>query len=255
MKLRNHHFYYIDPMFPIFKPFYLLWIFLFFLLVSVFYLYLKYNQYTSFVDGLEITESPEEENRNYTAPSRSEIKMNVFATCYLMSPSYKRYIDRMNLTGNEKVLDFGSGAGPAAEHIASFLSKGNGELTCLDISPTWMKVIKARLASFQNINFLLGDILQLDLNENIYDIILIHFVLHDIDSTDRQDIISRLTLLLKQGGKLYIREPDSEMHGMSGTEIQELMRNARLTEIQMKSGRMTWVIPVNEGIFQKTDPD
>ena len=60
----------------------------------------------------------------------------------------------MNLSGHEHVLDFGSGAGPSASYIAIKLSKGDGELTCLDISPTWITVIKARLADYKNINFI-----------------------------------------------------------------------------------------------------
>jgi SAM-dependent methyltransferase len=241
----------MNPVISILKPVSLFRILIVILLISGIYLYLKFNQYTSFINRLDIIDSPDLENTNYTAPSRIEIKMNVFTTCFIMAPTYRRYIKQMNLKGDEMVMDFGSGAGPAAEHIAPLLSTGEGELTCLDISPTWMKVIKARLEKFQNINFVLGDVLQLDLDENIYDIILIHFVLHDIDSSIRQEIILRLAHVLKEGGKIYIREPRSEVHGMPGEEIQELMYNAGLKEIRMDSKRITGIIPINEGIFQK----
>ena len=229
----------------------LIWILLLFLIIVVTFLYVKYNQYSSFVDNLDIDKSPDEKNLNYTTPSKREIKLNVFATCYLMAPSYKNYINKMNLSGHEHVLDFGSGAGPSASYIANKLSKGDGELTCLDISPTWMTVIKARLADYNNINFILGDITQLEIEEGIFDKILIHFVLHDIDQNIRNAVISNLATTLKTGGKIYIREPSSDQHGMPSKEIQQLMRDNNLEEIQMLSGRMIAVIPVSEGIYQK----
>lgn len=241
----------LHPALTIFKPVFLLLVLLFLFIVFGIFLYVKYRQFTDFVNALDISKPVDGGNPNFTTPSRTEIKLNIFATCFLMQGSYENYISRMNLTGREKMLDFGSGAGPAAQFIAAKLEHGEGQLTCLDISQTWMKVIQARLAGRQGVQYVLGDVRNIDLQEDIFDIILIHFVLHDIDPEMRQQIINRLAALLKNGGRLFIREPRSDIHGMAGTEIRKLMRNARLKEIKMEPVRIMVLIPVNEGIYIK----
>ena len=52
----------------------------------------------------------------------------VFVHHTLASPLYKKYIKSLGLKGNQKVLDFGSGMGSEAKHIAKILKGGNGHL-------------------------------------------------------------------------------------------------------------------------------
>jgi SAM-dependent methyltransferase len=241
----------IHILLAIFKPAFLIRSVIFIIILLVVFLYVRFNQLTNFVDNLDIEEPAKDKDRDISDPSRLEIKLNVFTTCYLLNSAYEKYIDGMNLTGNEKVLDFGSGPGSAAQLIAPKLISPGGQLTCLDISPTWMKVIKSRLSDHRNIQFKLGDIRRLELEKESFDIILIHFVLHDIDPGIRQEIIRRLTYLLKVGGRLYIREPRSNLHGMQAPEIQHLMQQAGLHEERLKASRISLVIPVNEGIYIK----
>jgi SAM-dependent methyltransferase len=49
----------------------------------------------------------------------------------------RRLVGSLELTGRERVLDFGSGAGSEAVYLARALQRG-GRLTCLDVSPTWL---------------------------------------------------------------------------------------------------------------------
>lgn len=215
------------------------------------FLLVKFYQHTRFVNYLDIKAPVRHKNRDITDPTRIEIKFNVFTTCYLLRAAYEKYVERMNLKGNEQVLDFGAGPGSAARFLAPKLNSPVGQLICLDISPTWMKVIKSRLSDKKNIQYRLGDIRRLELEEEFLDIILIHFVLHDIDPEIRPEIIGRLSGLLKPGGRLYIREPRSNLHGMQASEIRQLMQQAGLEEARLKASRMSFIIPVNEGIYIK----
>ena len=214
-------------------------------------IFISFNITTSFVNDIDIKEPVDGDDKGYTVPSKSEVKLNIYATSVFMKPAYKSIVKTMKLRGNEKVMDFGSGTGPASELIARTLEDGNGQLTCLDISETWMKVIKKRLENFSNIEYLLGDITEMDLNENTYDVILIHFVLHDIDKVIRPAIIEKLSYILKPGGRLVIREPSSSHHGMPGGEIRDLMTKNGLIEKSFKSRKALLFMPVNEGIFVK----
>lgn len=235
----------------IFKPAFLFWCLAFIIVLSLIFLYVRFRQFTNFVDNLDIKEPVRDKYRNISDPTPLEIKLNVFTTCYLLRAAYEKYIAGMNLTGCEKVLDFGSGPGSAARFIAPQLNSPGGQLICQDISPTWMLVIKTWLSDRENIQFKLGDIRRLELEKGFFDIILIHFVLHDIDPGIREEIIHRISYLLKMGGKLYIREPRSNLHGIQAPEIHYLMQQAGLYEEKLKATRMSFIIPVNEGIYIK----
>ena len=143
---------------------------------------------------------------------------------------YKKRIESLNFRGNERVLDFGSGPGVAAKFIAQKLQKGNGKLTCVDMSKIWMKKIKKKLSNFSNVDFKQGDISELKIDTGSYDVIFINFVLHDIEKNIRQRIVNSLSCALKKTGTLYIKEPTRRSHGMPVEDIRTLMTIGGLEE-------------------------
>ena len=50
-----------------------------------------------------------------------------------------------------------------------------------------------------------------------------HFVLHDIKKEERKEVVEKFYSILKNGGRLFIREPIKENHGIKEEEIMELM--------------------------------
>jgi ubiquinone/menaquinone biosynthesis C-methylase UbiE len=149
-------------------------------------------------------------------------------------PFYRRFVDSMHLKGNERVLDFGSGAGGSSVHIAQTLLKGNGRLTCVDMSRVWMRIIKKRLKAFPNVEFKLGDVSEIDIESSSYDAVVIHFVLHDVEQDLRQRTLDALSRALKDTGRIYIKEPLGKRHGMPAEEIRGLMTQIGLKEIDFK---------------------
>jgi len=128
------------------------------LIIAGIVIVISYYRITSFVNDIDIEEPIDGDDKGYTMPSKGEVKMNLYATSVFMKPAYKSIVKTMHLDGDEKVMDFGSGSGPASELIASVLENGGGQLTCLDISETWMKIVKRRLQDYKDIEYLLGDI-------------------------------------------------------------------------------------------------
>ena len=57
-------------------------------------------------------------------PGRAEAFAARLFTNLLLSPLYRRYVDEMGLRGDERVLDYGSGSGAAARHLARRVSGG-----------------------------------------------------------------------------------------------------------------------------------
>ncbi len=184
-------------------------------------------------------------------PNWIEIVLNSLFTHNLLRPHFRKFAESMDLTGDEMVLDFGSGSGPLSRHIAKILLSGDGRVTCLDPTEKWMNIAKKRLKEFPNVDFIQGDISALNGKGKKFDAITIHFMLHDLDKEIRQEIITALSCLLKDQGRIYIREPMREGHGMPVEEIRELMNNAGLTEIRGDEISRIFVGPIFTGAFKK----
>ena len=137
---------------------------------------------------------------------------------------------------NERVLDFGCGGGAGSRCLVKLLNT-SGNLTCVDISTYWINKAKRTLKRCVEVTCLAGDIRELDIPENSFDIISIFHVIHDIPPNDRQSIVDRLSRLLAVDGKIFIREPIEESHGMPVQEIQSLLSSGGLTEVQSEAGK------------------
>ncbi len=145
-------------------------------------------------------------------PSRVNVLLTTVFGRLNLRP-YRRYVDSFGLTGNEWALDYGSGSGRLSEPIAERLSRGTGHLTCVDIPTLWIHTMRARLEGYANVDFKLGDIASSDIPEGAYDVVVAHFVLHHIDKRVQQEKVDALVRKLKNGGRLYVKEPIRAAHG------------------------------------------
>ena len=136
---------------------------------------------------------------------------------------YKKYINQLGIKGNETILDFGSGSGAGSRHLAKKLYKSNGHLTCVDISEFWMNKAKSRMRKYDNVDFFIGQLPELQLNEKSFDIIYIFYALHEVSEKLRSGIVSEYYRVLKDDGRLLIKEPQREDDGMPVNEIEKLM--------------------------------
>lgn len=136
---------------------------------------------------------------------------------------YKKYISQIGLAGNEHILDFGSGSGAGSKHLVKVLQKGNGRLTCNDISGYWMNIARKRLRHFHNVDFALGQLPELRLQEGSFDVVYIHYALHEVPEDLRSSIVLEFYRLLKRSGRLCIKEPKREGDGMPSAEVRSLL--------------------------------
>jgi len=165
-------------------------------------------------------------------PTYLEMFLTKLAFVFFGKSVYRSFADRLPLYGGERVLDFGCGMGTVAYHAAKKLP--HGELTCLDISERWLKACRKTLRRFGNIIFLKWDFPELE-NER-YDVVFCHFVLHDIPDRELEKVIPVLAGSLRPGGVLVFREPLSNTKKINA--IKRLMeqnalflKNSRITDI------------------------
>ena len=169
-------------------------------------------------------------------PGRAEAFAARFFTNLLLSPLYRRYVEEMGLRGDERVLDYGSGSGAAARHLAKGLQAG-GQLTCIDVSARWQVVIRRVLRDYPDVDFRLGDVRAMALPESMFDVVLVHWMLHDVAPWDRRSVVAELARLLRPGGRLFSREPTGAKHGMPAAQAREVYAAAGLKESLATEGR------------------
>ncbi len=141
---------------------------------------------------------------------------------------YNKYIESIPLTGSENILNFGSGGGIASKILIKRIP--DGHLTCLEPSTCWIKRLRKRLSTFKNVTFIYDYIENTEIPDKIFDIILIHHVLHDIHPGKHSKVVKQLSRILKPDGRIYIREPIKKSHGMPYEEIRQLFKDVDRNE-------------------------
>jgi SAM-dependent methyltransferase len=194
--------------------------------------------------GMELI-SVQPKIRSTYEPPVLEIRITLALGMTLLSPYYHRFARDLNLRGDERVLDFGSGSGICSRHIAARLKHG-GQLACVDISQGWMKVIRKTLRRYNNVSFHLGHITEVDLPDSAFDRIVIHFVLHDIPATERLGVMYSLARRLKPQGRLIVREPQG--HGFTLEELNQLTVAAGLDPLKSTLRKLV-IGPVYDASF------
>ena len=182
---------------------------------------------------------------NVEEPGSLEVFITV-VTGNLLSGFFKEYVDRLELKGDERVLELGPSAGNNSRHLARRLLKG-GCLTAVDISSVWVEVARKRLRRFPNVQVLLGDIATLGIPNRSQDVVVVSFVLHDVPRGERAGVMRHTLAKLAPGGKLFVREP---LRDITPEEIRNLALGEGLEEISAAVGEIKTQGPVFEGVYR-----
>jgi 2-polyprenyl-3-methyl-5-hydroxy-6-metoxy-1,4-benzoquinol methylase len=189
---------------------------------------------------------------SFTDPSKTTILVHEFFWFKIMKGYYRNFVRSLDLKGDERVLDFGCGPGAASKFIALTLEKGEGELTCFDISEKWIARAKNKLSQFHNVEYYAEDMRTWEEKNDYYDTVVIHIMLHDIPLSDRPEVIKALEQKMKSDANLIIREPIKEGHGMPPEEIQELMTTIGLKETTSEVTKRFLMGTLYTGYYRKT---
>lgn len=159
---------------------------------------------------------------------RSEVALEAVVGNRLGARMYERWAESLELAGDERVLEIGTGAGACARHLAARLPSGS--LTCLDIDARWLARARRRLARFgARVSFVEADAAEWA-QPGAFDVVIAHFVLHDLTAPQRQRSLSRIAESLALHGRLCLREPVN--HGMTAPELHSQLRDAGFTSMR-----------------------
>lgn len=126
-----------------------------------------------------------------------------------------------NKTGEElKILEVGSGPGVITEKICNLFP--NSLVTCLELDQELLEFHKEHASenTKKQINIVQGNISEIDLGEEQYDIVFARLVLQHVVEVDKA--IQNINKLLKKGGKLVVTEVDEGLFGIIDPPFPEL---------------------------------
>ena len=167
----------------------------------------------------------------------------------ILRPFWDGWIERIGVQSGEVVLDFGSGSGQLSRRLA--LSVGpKGRLTCLDISGRWLELAREEMSDLPWVDFQLGTLS--DVPAAAYDLVHVHYVLHDIPLGFRGSIVAGLAARVRSGGRLAVREP-LYYFSLQTAELLAYLGRAGL-QLLGRPQRKWWLAgPVVEVVARKVD--
>ena len=115
------------------------------------------------------------------------------------------WLTKFGMTESDSVLEIGCGIGTMTQLLASRLSKGS--ILANDISQKSVEMAQRELSHFDNLQFVVGDIVKLELKDK-FDLILLPDVLEHIPIADHPKLFLKLSELLKDEGMIVIHIPD-----------------------------------------------
>lgn len=191
---------------------------------------------------------------DFENPDRMYLIFDMFLNSRLGSmilPIYRNYIKGLDLAGDGRIIELGSGSGIATRHLAGRLRKAGGKVVCVDPSRRMTDMARKRLKSRPNVDILTGDIRELGLEDESFDAAFVHFTLHDIEEDVRLETIRALSRKLKPGGKLYLREPTVRFGAMRVEAMREVLTAAGFGEGPYRLTRAPLFGPMYEAVYFK----
>lgn len=113
-----------------------------------------------------------------------------------------------HLAPHSRVLDVGSGTGrPTAEVLVT----AGHEVHGVDVSPVMVELAKRQVPEA---SFVRADIRALDLAEESFDAVCVHFSLLQMTRTEQAALLARLALVLRPGGLLSVATVPLDVEGV-----------------------------------------
>lgn len=161
----------------------------------------------------------------------------------------KLILDNAGVEKGAKVLDVACGTGVL---IPDYLKREVASVKGIDISPAMIERAREKFASFENVSFVCGDVMNTELDDK-YDAIVVYNAFPHF--ADPEGLISQLSDLLEPGGTLTVahgmgREHIDNHHKHGASEVSlGLISAEEMAELFSKKLKVTTMISTDE-IYQ-----
>jgi ubiquinone/menaquinone biosynthesis C-methylase UbiE len=127
--------------------------------------------------------------------------------------------DNIKLEG-KKVLELGVGTGKT---LKSLIGKGAKEIVAIDNSKEAVKIVKNNIKD-KNVRVIEGDILDIPLNDNGFDVVVCYYVLNNMLEGDRKRAIGEIKRVLADKGIILFEDfavGDIRQSRKEGKEVEK----------------------------------
>ena len=143
----------------------------------------------------------------------------------------ERLLELAKIPAGATVLDVGSGTGVLLPYLHAAVG-AEGKITAVDFSEKMLAKAQEKFANLGNVDFIVGDVLEMNLSEKSIDVIIcLNFFPHL--HTRKEEFISKMKSFLKNGGSLII------MHDISREKVNSIHRDsAVVTEHRLPEAKV-----------------
>lgn len=125
-------------------------------------------------------------------------------------------LDLVKIKPGDKIIDVGTGTGVLIPFLVPRISS-SGKIMGVDMAEKMIKAAQKKYCYYPHVNFVVGDIFQLDLPVDHFDVIMCYSVFPHF--AEQETVPERLGAFLRPGGKLAV------CHSMSRDKINEVHQN------------------------------
>ncbi|MBN2040323.1 MAG: class I SAM-dependent methyltransferase [Spirochaetes bacterium] len=112
------------------------------------------------------------------------------------------FIDFLSIYHNDSILEVGSGLGILANEIAARFP--DTAVTGIEIAAEQIEKARNNFGSTENLKFIQGNALSLDIEDSSCDLVYCRYVLEHV--SDPQTVLKEILRVLKDGGRFFIQE-------------------------------------------------
>ena len=132
----------------------------------------------------------------------------------------EKLINLADIPAEAKVLDVGSGTGVLLPYLHAAVG-ARGEITAVDFSENMLAKAQEKFSNLTNVNFLVGDVLEMDLPQNFYDVVIcLNFFPHL--HTRKEEFLRKMNYALNSSGSLIV------MHDISRATVNSIHRESKV---------------------------
>ena len=132
----------------------------------------------------------------------------------------EKLINLADIPAEAKVLDVGSGTGVLLPYLHAAVG-AQGKITAIDFSENMLAKAQEKFRNLTNVNFVVGDVLEMDLPQNFYDVVIcLNFFPHL--HTRKEEFLRKMNNVLKIGGSLIV------MHDISRATVNSIHRESEV---------------------------
>ncbi|WP_436926349.1 methyltransferase domain-containing protein [Halosimplex amylolyticum] len=159
-------------------------------------------------------------NHQLSDEEETEMLEQILSTA--TAETFRNFVcEEISLQADESVLSVGCGPGFEAAVLAQQVGEG-GSVTGIDVNEDVLAAARNRCSNLSQVSFQHGDVTELPVTDESYDLVIAKQVLQFVDDVD--SALEELFRVLKPGGRIAVVESARESEVMHSSDPEQMRR-------------------------------